>query len=270
MANDTEYGLAAYLFTRDAERIWRVAAALEAGMVGINTGLISNEVAPFGGIKQSGLGREGSVYGIDEYLEIKYLAWEGAGRSRARVTGHSTCALRQTPQERNQPWPATPGPRPATGPARSSSAPSTARSRRSPSDLQAHQREGDPPRHPAREGARLRRHPGGLRGRHHRAGVPGLPAHRQGRGRRRTSYVVHHASWSNLEQNLEAARGAEEAGADLVLLSYPPNFYPETEQEIYDYTKAVCDATDLAVILFPMYLWGFSARDPPLRHPERA
>src|SRR3954452_615475 len=79
MANDTEFGLAAYVFTRDAERTWRVAAALETGMVGINTGLISNEVAPFGGIKQSGLGREGSVYGIDEYLEMKYLAWEGAG-----------------------------------------------------------------------------------------------------------------------------------------------------------------------------------------------
>ncbi len=79
MANDTEFGLAAYLFTRDAERTWRVSAALEAGMVGINTGLISNEIAPFGGVKQSGLGREGSVYGIDEYMEMKYLAWEGAG-----------------------------------------------------------------------------------------------------------------------------------------------------------------------------------------------
>ncbi|MEU0312104.1 NAD-dependent succinate-semialdehyde dehydrogenase [Nocardioides sp. NPDC006273] len=78
-ANDTELGLAAYLFTRDAERTWRVAAALETGMVGINTGLISNEIAPFGGVKQSGLGREGSVYGIDEYLEMKYVAWEGAG-----------------------------------------------------------------------------------------------------------------------------------------------------------------------------------------------
>ncbi|MFF5078243.1 NAD-dependent succinate-semialdehyde dehydrogenase [Actinoplanes sp. NPDC000266] len=77
-ANDTEFGLAAYLFTRDAERTWRVAAAIEAGMIGINTGLISNEIAPFGGVKQSGLGREGSVYGIDEYLERKYLAWEGA------------------------------------------------------------------------------------------------------------------------------------------------------------------------------------------------
>lgn len=79
MANKTEFGLAAYVFTRDAERSWRVAAALESGMVGINTGRISTEVAPFGGIKQSGLGREGSVYGIDEYLEMKYLAWEGAG-----------------------------------------------------------------------------------------------------------------------------------------------------------------------------------------------
>lgn len=79
LANDTEFGLAAYLFTRDAERTWRVAATLEAGMVGINTGLVSNEVAPFGGIKQSGLGREGSVHGIEEYLEMKYLAWEGSG-----------------------------------------------------------------------------------------------------------------------------------------------------------------------------------------------
>lgn len=78
-ANDTEFGLAAYIFSRDAERIWRVAAALEAGMVGINSGLISNETAPFGGIKQSGLGREGSIYGIDEYLEMKYLAWAGSG-----------------------------------------------------------------------------------------------------------------------------------------------------------------------------------------------
>lgn len=78
MANDTEYGLASYLFAADAARIWRVSAALEAGMVGINTGLISNEVAPFGGIKQSGLGREGSIYGLDEYLELKYLAWEDA------------------------------------------------------------------------------------------------------------------------------------------------------------------------------------------------
>lgn len=73
LANDTEFGLAAYLYTRDAGRQRRVSEALEYGMVGLNTGLISNEVAPFGGIKQSGLGREGSHYGIDEYLEIKYL-----------------------------------------------------------------------------------------------------------------------------------------------------------------------------------------------------
>lgn len=79
MANDTEYGLAAYLFSSSAERIWRIAASIEAGMIGINTGLISNEVAPFGGIKQSGLGREGSIYGIEEFLELKYLAWEGSG-----------------------------------------------------------------------------------------------------------------------------------------------------------------------------------------------
>jgi succinate-semialdehyde dehydrogenase/glutarate-semialdehyde dehydrogenase len=77
MANDTDFGLAAYLFSRDAARIWRTAEALEVGMVGINTGLISSEVAPFGGIKQSGLGREGSHYGIEEFLEIKYLCWDG-------------------------------------------------------------------------------------------------------------------------------------------------------------------------------------------------
>ncbi|MEG0486855.1 MAG: NAD-dependent succinate-semialdehyde dehydrogenase [Acinetobacter sp.] len=73
MANDTEFGLAAYLFTRSTARQWRVGEQLEYGMVGINTGAISNEVAPFGGIKQSGLGREGSKFGIEEYLEIKYL-----------------------------------------------------------------------------------------------------------------------------------------------------------------------------------------------------
>jgi len=72
-ANATEYGLAAYLYTRDIARAWRTAEALEYGMVGLNTGLISNEVAPFGGIKQSGLGREGSRHGIEEYLEMKYL-----------------------------------------------------------------------------------------------------------------------------------------------------------------------------------------------------
>lgn len=73
MANDTEFGLAAYLFTQNASRQWRVGEALEYGMVGVNTGMISIEVAPFGGIKQSGLGREGSKYGIDDYLEMKYL-----------------------------------------------------------------------------------------------------------------------------------------------------------------------------------------------------
>ncbi len=77
MANDTEYGLAAYLYSRDVGRIWRVAEALEYGMVGINTGLISSTVAPFGGMKQSGIGREGSRYGIDEYLEVKYLCLGG-------------------------------------------------------------------------------------------------------------------------------------------------------------------------------------------------
>nr|WP_314419250.1 NAD-dependent succinate-semialdehyde dehydrogenase [uncultured Erwinia sp.] len=73
MANDTEFGLAAYFYTENVRRTWRMAEALEYGMVGHNSGLISNEVAPFGGVKQSGLGREGSHHGIDEYLEIKYL-----------------------------------------------------------------------------------------------------------------------------------------------------------------------------------------------------
>jgi succinate-semialdehyde dehydrogenase/glutarate-semialdehyde dehydrogenase len=77
IANATEYGLAAYLYSRDAARIWRASAAIEAGMVGINCGLISNEVAPFGGVKQSGLGREGSHHGIEEFLELKYLCWDG-------------------------------------------------------------------------------------------------------------------------------------------------------------------------------------------------
>jgi len=79
MANDTEFGLAAYFYSRDVARCWRVGEALEYGMVGINTGLISNEVAPFGGIKQSGLGREGSKYGIEDYLEIKYLCFDVNG-----------------------------------------------------------------------------------------------------------------------------------------------------------------------------------------------
>ena len=80
MANDTEFGLASYFYSRDVGRAWRAAEALECGMVGINTGLISNEVAPFGGVKQSGLGREGSHYGMDEFLEIKYLCFGGLGR----------------------------------------------------------------------------------------------------------------------------------------------------------------------------------------------
>ncbi|MCC8380371.1 NAD-dependent succinate-semialdehyde dehydrogenase [Xenorhabdus sp. PB30.3] len=77
IANSTEYGLAAYFYSRDIGRIYRVAEALESGMVGINEGLISNEAVPFGGIKQSGLGREGSRYGIEDYLEVKYLCFGG-------------------------------------------------------------------------------------------------------------------------------------------------------------------------------------------------
>jgi len=77
MANDTEFGLAAYFYTRDIGRVWRVAEALECGIVGINTGLISTTVAPFGGMKESGFGREGSKYGVDDYLEIKYLCMGG-------------------------------------------------------------------------------------------------------------------------------------------------------------------------------------------------
>jgi len=73
LANSTEFGLASYFYSRDVGRIWRVAEGLESGMVGVNTGLISNEVAPFGGVKQSGLGREGSKYGMDDYLVIKYI-----------------------------------------------------------------------------------------------------------------------------------------------------------------------------------------------------
>ena len=77
MANDTEFGLASYFYTRDLARSWRVAEALEYGIVGLNTGLISNEVAPFGGIKESGIGREGSKYGILDYTELKYLCVGG-------------------------------------------------------------------------------------------------------------------------------------------------------------------------------------------------
>jgi succinate-semialdehyde dehydrogenase / glutarate-semialdehyde dehydrogenase len=77
LANDTEFGLASYFYSRDIGRVWRVAEGLESGMVGINTGMLSTEVAPFGGVKQSGLGREGSKYGIEEFLEIKYLCFGG-------------------------------------------------------------------------------------------------------------------------------------------------------------------------------------------------
>jgi succinate-semialdehyde dehydrogenase/glutarate-semialdehyde dehydrogenase len=77
LANDTEFGLAAYFYSRDLGRAWRVAEALESGMVGVNTGLITTQVAPFGGVKQSGLGREGSKYGIDEYVEVKYICFGG-------------------------------------------------------------------------------------------------------------------------------------------------------------------------------------------------
>jgi succinate-semialdehyde dehydrogenase / glutarate-semialdehyde dehydrogenase len=77
LANDTEFGLASYLYTRDIGRAWRVSEALEYGMVGVNTGLISTEVAPFGGVKESGIGREGSKYGIEDYLVVKYLCLGG-------------------------------------------------------------------------------------------------------------------------------------------------------------------------------------------------
>ena len=77
MANDTEFGLASYFYTSNVNRIWRVSEALEYGMVGVNEGVISNEVAPFGGIKESGLGREGSHYGIDDFLELKYICMGG-------------------------------------------------------------------------------------------------------------------------------------------------------------------------------------------------
>jgi succinate-semialdehyde dehydrogenase/glutarate-semialdehyde dehydrogenase len=80
LANRTEFGLASYFYSRDIGRIWRVAEALEYGMVGVNTGLITTEVAPFGGVKQSGLGREGSKYGIDEFVEVKYVCFGGLDR----------------------------------------------------------------------------------------------------------------------------------------------------------------------------------------------
>jgi len=77
MANDSEYGLASYFYSRDIARAWRVTEALEYGMVGVNTGILSSEAAPFGGMKESGIGREGSRYGIEEYLEMKYMCIGG-------------------------------------------------------------------------------------------------------------------------------------------------------------------------------------------------
>ena len=77
MANDTQFGLAAYFYSRDIGRCFRVGEALEYGMVGINEGLISTELAPFGGVKESGIGREGSSHGIDEYVELKYMLMGG-------------------------------------------------------------------------------------------------------------------------------------------------------------------------------------------------
>jgi succinate-semialdehyde dehydrogenase/glutarate-semialdehyde dehydrogenase len=77
LANDTEFGLASYFYARDVGRVWRIAEGIESGIVGINVGIISNEVGPFGGVKQSGLGREGSRYGIEDFLELKYLCLGG-------------------------------------------------------------------------------------------------------------------------------------------------------------------------------------------------
>jgi succinate-semialdehyde dehydrogenase/glutarate-semialdehyde dehydrogenase len=77
MANDTEFGLACYFYTRDIGRVWRVGEALDYGIVGINEGIISTEVAPFGGVKESGIGREGSIHGTEEYLEMKYMLMGG-------------------------------------------------------------------------------------------------------------------------------------------------------------------------------------------------
>jgi succinate-semialdehyde dehydrogenase/glutarate-semialdehyde dehydrogenase len=77
LANDSEFGLSGYFYSRDVGRIFRVAEAMETGIVGANVGIISTEVAPFGGVKQSGLGREGSKYGMDEYLEVKYILLGG-------------------------------------------------------------------------------------------------------------------------------------------------------------------------------------------------
>jgi succinate-semialdehyde dehydrogenase/glutarate-semialdehyde dehydrogenase len=79
MANDTEFGLAGYFFTRDLGRAWRMMEALEYGMIGVNEGLASTEVAPFGGVKDSGMGREGSKYGLEDYMNVKYALFGGLG-----------------------------------------------------------------------------------------------------------------------------------------------------------------------------------------------
>ena len=79
LANDTEFGLAAYFYTRDNARVWRVSEELEYGIVGVNCGVISTEVGPFGGVKESGIGREGSKYGIDDFTELKYVRIAGIG-----------------------------------------------------------------------------------------------------------------------------------------------------------------------------------------------
>ncbi len=86
LANDSDVGLAGYFYARDIGRVFRVAEAMEVGLVGVNDGLISVEVAPFGGVKESGLGREGSKYGVDEYLEIKYVSLGGICLRRARAS----------------------------------------------------------------------------------------------------------------------------------------------------------------------------------------
>ena len=85
-ANDTQFGLASYFYARDLGRVWRVAEALEYGMVGINTGAISSELAPFGGVKESGIGREGSRHGVEEFVEIKYMLMGGLGPVAAAIS----------------------------------------------------------------------------------------------------------------------------------------------------------------------------------------
>ena len=84
LANDTQFGLASYFYARDLGRVWRVAEALEYGMVGINTGAISSELAPFGGVKESGIGREGSRHGVEEFVELKYMLMGGLDRKSYR------------------------------------------------------------------------------------------------------------------------------------------------------------------------------------------